>query len=139
MECPSAKRNKIKSDYKICGHCHKELNLKIYKDHKRLYYDPVNKSWVQDDNCDAQGGDQSSSDFDSIDDIDLLINCSSENASNAIQVEHQHSDDSNFRWEEPLGTPENTDKGTCSSVTSVTCIAVATVLPPYVFIVYIFL
>lgn len=108
MECPSAKKSK--PNYKLCSHCHKELNLKIYKEHKRLYYDPVKKSWVKDDKCDAQGDDQSSSDLSSIDDIDLLINCSSENAT---QGEHQHSDDSDdFQWEEPLGTPEDTDEGT---------------------------
>lgn len=105
VEYPSAKRSK--PDYKICGQCHKELNLKIYKEHKRLYYDAVNKSWVEDD---AQGDDQSSSDLSSIDDIDLLINCSSENAT---QGENQHSDNSDFLWEEPLSTPEDTDEGTC--------------------------
>lgn len=122
MECPTAKRTK--SDYQICGHCHKELNIMIYKDHKRLYYDAVNRSWVQDDNSDAHGGDESSCDFSSLEDIDLSINCSSENASNAIQGEHQHSDDSGFLWEEPLGTPENKDKGVCtgSVIMQVSCV-----------------
>lgn len=109
MECPA---NRSKSNYKVCGHCYKELNVKIYKDHKSLYYVPVNKSWVQDVNCDAQHSDQSRGDFSSIDDIDL---CSSDIA---IQGEHRHSGDSDFLWEEPYAssTPENTDKGTCSSV-----------------------
>ena len=70
MEHPSSKRSKV--EYKICGHCWKELNMKIYKDHKKLYYDAIDKSWVQDGASDTQAGDLSSSDFSSIDDIDLL-------------------------------------------------------------------
>ena len=111
MECPSAKKSRL--DYKVCGHCHKELNLKIYKEHKRLYYNPVSKSWVQleDDKCDVQGSDESSSDLSSIDDV---IDFSSDNAAQGEHV-HQHSDESDeFLWEEPLSTPEDADKGIAS-------------------------
>lgn len=32
---PAAKNRKL--SYKVCLHCNKELNIKIYKEHKRLY------------------------------------------------------------------------------------------------------
>lgn len=108
MECPSAKRSK--PDYKICGHWIEFED--IYKEHKRLYYNAVNKSWVE-DTSDVQGDDQSSSELSSIDDLDPSIDSSSENAINATEAEHPHSDGSDdFLWEEPLGTPEDIDKGT---------------------------
>ena len=34
--------------YKLCLHCNKELNIKIYNEHKRLYYDASKRSWNQD-------------------------------------------------------------------------------------------
>lgn len=40
-----AKRSKL--SYKVCPHCQKELNIRTYKDHKRLYFNEETKSWFQ--------------------------------------------------------------------------------------------
>ena len=32
--------------YRICPHCDKQLNLKSYKAHRRLYFDSQSKSWL---------------------------------------------------------------------------------------------
>ena len=40
-----AKRSKL--SYKVCPHCQKELNIRTYKDHKRLYFNEEIKSWFQ--------------------------------------------------------------------------------------------
>lgn len=99
MEYPSAKRSK--PSYKVCGHCHKELSEKIYKDHKRLYYDAVKKTWAE-DNPEGDGSD-SSSEFSSLDEFDISVDGSGES------IKHQgpnDSDNSDFIWEEPLRCPE---------------------------------
>ena len=82
--------------------------MKIYKDHKRLYYNAIDKSWVQDGASDTQAGDLSSSEFSSIDDIDLVT---SENDNIATREgENPESDESDFQWEEPTQA-EQTDQG----------------------------
>ena len=39
-------RKRIKRTYKICPHCNKEINIKTFKAHKRLYYNDVSKAWI---------------------------------------------------------------------------------------------
>ena len=92
MECPSTKRSK--PNYKVCGHCHKELSLKIYKEHKRLYYKAVKKSWVEDNNNDEEGSDQSSSGFSSLDEFNVSVDGSIENVESTKHQDHHDSDDS---------------------------------------------
>ena len=46
---------KKKLIYKICPHCNKELNIKIYKEHERLYYDATKGIWSQDVDSDNEG------------------------------------------------------------------------------------
>ena len=43
---PNPKRRKR---YSICPHCKKELNIKRYKEHKRLYFNKDTKQWIVDD------------------------------------------------------------------------------------------
>ena len=38
---------KRKLAYKFCPHCGNELNIRSYKDHKRLYFDEETNSWFQ--------------------------------------------------------------------------------------------
>ena len=100
MDCPSAKRSK--TNYRMCGHCHKELSIKIYKEHRRLYYDTANKSWVEDiESIDAHADDCSSSELSSIDDIDVAVSVGQG------EHENQNSDDSDA-FEEPMSSLENT-------------------------------
>ena len=69
---PRAKR---KRKYKNCEHCRKDLSVKIYKEHKRLYYDPATTSWCKD--LDEQ--DDSSTEFsDAFSDIDMILDSVSE-------------------------------------------------------------
>ena len=51
---------------KVCEHCGKYITLKIYKEHRRLFYNQSNKAWVKD-----QEEAVSSSEISSIDEIDL--------------------------------------------------------------------
>ena len=52
---------------KVCEHCGKDIiTLKIYKEHRRLFYNQRNKAWVK-----YQEEAVSSSEISSIDEIDL--------------------------------------------------------------------
>lgn len=33
--------------YRICEHCNKEVNIKVYKEHKRLYFNITTNSWTK--------------------------------------------------------------------------------------------
>ena len=96
----SAKRNK--PNYKICGHCNKELSDKLYKEHKRLYYHVANKSWAKHI---SDGDDLSSSEFSSLDEFHLTVDDSMENADSTRPQEY----DSDCNWEEPLAPPTEND------------------------------
>ena len=39
-------RKRMMRTHKICPHCNKEINIKTFKDHKRLYYNEVSKTWI---------------------------------------------------------------------------------------------
>lgn len=71
-ELPPAKR---RCSYILCKHCNKELSIKIYKEHKRLYYDQSNNTWTMTDDNVQQC---SSSDFASMDEFELLLNSEQE-------------------------------------------------------------
>ena len=48
--CPMAEKAMISSKkpkltHKLCPHCNKQLNLKSYKEHKRLHFDESSKLW----------------------------------------------------------------------------------------------
>ncbi len=47
--------------YKVCPHCDKELNLKIFREHKRLYYDSHRKKWCREERkeCSIRSSDES--------------------------------------------------------------------------------
>lgn len=34
--------------YRYCEHCDREVSIRVYKEHKRLYYDTITKSWTKD-------------------------------------------------------------------------------------------
>ena len=64
-----------KVTHKVCPHCKKELNLKTYKDHKRLYYDISSNTWlasqaaaVMTQSLNHHGSDENSFDFSSASD-----------------------------------------------------------------------
>lgn len=67
-ETVPAKKYKSSCKYRLCGHCNRELNRKIFKEHKRLYYDETRKLWIKERNYDEV----SSSDFSSLDELDLI-------------------------------------------------------------------
>ena len=69
IELPFTK--KIKPNYKLCGHCDKELSEKIFKEHKRLYYDLASKSWTRDESDECN----SSSEFSSLDEFSFTLSC----------------------------------------------------------------
>ena len=33
---------------RVCEHCGKDITLKIYREHRRLFYNQSNKAWVKD-------------------------------------------------------------------------------------------
>lgn len=108
VDHPPAKRSK--PNYQVCGHCNKELSAKIFKEHKRLYYDGTSKSWAK-DVIDADN--LSSSEFSSLDDFDVTVGDNTDNTGSAGQT-HHYSDDSDCIWEEPLRPPDEnnaTDQG----------------------------
>ena len=45
---PVAKRRCM---YRVCEHCGKEVSIRVYKEHKRLYYSTTTNSWTR-VNCD---------------------------------------------------------------------------------------
>lgn len=55
-----------KRDYKYCQHCEKELNVKRFKEHQRLYYDKNTNKWIKEgvtgaaEGCDADVSDPES-------------------------------------------------------------------------------
>lgn len=53
---------------RVCEHCHKEVSIKIYREHKRLFYNENSKSWVI-DRAEAL----SSTDISSVDELDLTV------------------------------------------------------------------
>ena len=90
-ESPCAKRRK--ANYKLCGHCDKELSMKIFKEHRRLYYDSANKSWIRDGNDD----DISSSHFSSLEEYEFRV---AETTATNIHVPYgDQSSDSESSWE----------------------------------------
>ena len=62
------KKRKVET-YKLCPHCHKELNLKRYKEHKRLYFNDDTKQWLKEESRATVS--ESSSDFSSLDEGDV--------------------------------------------------------------------
>ena len=65
---PRSKRLKrsYSSRYRLCGHCDRELSVKFYKEHRRLYYDSERDTWIKDIKEDS---DCSSTEFSSVDDV----------------------------------------------------------------------
>ena len=53
---------------RVCEHCRKEVSIKIYREHKRLFYNESSKSWVI-DSAEAL----SSTDISSVDELDLTV------------------------------------------------------------------
>lgn len=46
--------------HKRCPHCGKNLNLKTFKEHRRLYYDSNRKSWNKCEGTDSQSASSTS-------------------------------------------------------------------------------
>lgn len=60
-----------KRDYKYCQHCEKELNVKRFKEHERLYYNKDTNEWLKEI---VEASDQESefSCFDGLEGLDVL-------------------------------------------------------------------
>lgn len=88
-----------KQSYVVCNHCNKELRLKKYKEHRRLYFDDETQSWAKDSDQDSV-----SSEFSSLDEFEVgsvqedSVVCSSQN---------DLSGDSNDGFEDPLCNSEH--------------------------------
>ena len=75
---------KHKCSYRVCEHCSRELSVKIYREHKRLYYNPTTNTWAKDH--------------------EELSQCSSELSSEDIEVLNdqqipEHSESDGIEWE----------------------------------------
>jgi len=68
---PAVKKTKF--SYKICSHCCKEVSKKIYKEHRRLFYDNTKKIWAKELDKLMLRTDEDSftSDFSSLDEFDV--------------------------------------------------------------------
>lgn len=49
-----------KKVYRVCPHCDSEVSTKIFKQHRRLYYDYSTKSWTKENEEDVSSSDISS-------------------------------------------------------------------------------
>ena len=76
-EQSSSKSRKL--SYKVCLHCNKELNMKIYKEHRKLYYDANKGIWNQDAILLDSDNEECSSEFSSLDNDMDYMNHSLEN------------------------------------------------------------
>lgn len=54
-------------DYKLCPHCSKEMSIKKFKEHERLFYDSCSRKWCVEEK-DKSDSDESSV-FSSIEDL----------------------------------------------------------------------
>lgn len=62
-----------KREYKYCQHCDKELNVKRFKEHERLYFNKDANTWMKEtDASDASDQESDFSCFDGIEGLDLL-------------------------------------------------------------------
>ena len=59
--------------YRVCPHCGKELNLKKFREHKRLYYESGTKQWCKQDRMDCSTDESELSGFE-FEDIDVTSN-----------------------------------------------------------------
>lgn len=64
--------------YRICPHCDKELNLKKFREHKRLYYDCDAKQWCKQERKDCSSDESELSGFE-FEDIDRSEDISGNN------------------------------------------------------------
>lgn len=94
MDKPVIKNRKL--SYKLCLHCNKELNIKIYKEHKRLYYDSSKGIWSQDAvllNSDDEGLSDFSSPGESDHDTDPAVENEMLEDFNVLNTESYHTVD----------------------------------------------
>ena len=84
---------------RVCEHCGKDVTLKIYREHKRLFYNQSKKAWVTD-----QEEAVSSSEISSVDELDLgqEQECGENSAI---------SSESNIEWDQ--NSLEEQDEGEC--------------------------
>ena len=62
---------------RFCEHCNKELSIKIFREHKRLYYNSSSHTWVR-ERCEER--ESSSSEITSVEEYDFTANpCSPHN------------------------------------------------------------
>ena len=86
-----------KCTYKVCPHCNRDLSIKKYKEHRRLFFDEDMQSWVQDFDTDLDRH-STSSEFSSLDDFEIGFGSSTEKPNDPP------SEDS---FEDPLSTSDD--------------------------------
>ena len=92
---PSSKRKKF--HYKWCPHCSKQLNIKKYKEHERLFYDQERKVWVKEGTTSDEESISSE-----LSDLDVMLPVN-QDATPTSAFEEQSSDwDDIFTEEAPL-------------------------------------
>ena len=89
------RKQKISSIYRLSPHCNNEVNLKIFRQHKMLYYDQASKSWTK------TGTDHtSSSEISPIEEINSEIGSAYEDMHKEAEI--NSSDHSDMDWDEPV-------------------------------------
>lgn len=69
-DLPAVKKTKVYY-YKFCPHCCKEVSKKIYKEHRRLFYDNSEKIWTKEKAMCHNDDESCTSDFSSLDEFDM--------------------------------------------------------------------
>lgn len=61
---------RLRNRYHLCPHCNKNLNIKRFKEHKRLYFNESSKQWIFEGRSKESGEDSNSDSFSSLDECD---------------------------------------------------------------------
>ena len=80
-----------RANYKLCHHCNKELNIKRFKEHERLFFNKDANEWMKDTDIDAAedgaAPDSNESDFSSFDGNEWMIDGGNCNQDGCGEVE----------------------------------------------------
>ncbi len=78
---------RVKRIYRVCPHCEKQLNLKIFREHKKLHYNLSTKLWTKTVVGDkVSSGSDTSSSFELTEQVELRRS-SEENTSNSTDIQ----------------------------------------------------
>lgn len=89
MSATGSKRSR--DEYMHCPHCEKEMNIKRFKEHERLYFNNESQVWVKDIDDDLS----SLSDFDgfeALDNLDADIDHCNDNCHDNLNLEDSENE-----------------------------------------------